>query len=814
MAGYYRIGFLMVCLLGMLISAVAQLATPDLQVTFGENGLVSIKHGAIELLDASMLAPSMQWVRFPTPDGKFEQLYEPKVTKQSFDAQKKVLTQIYEWGTVQIIYVLSGYRLNYTVTVTNTTQKSLGTFNLFPIKFLLPRTRQNLQGGTFVDGYGVVTVLDWDFGGGATYGIWPYETPKEGKQLIPLSMGLPNASIATHPIVDNAKYFNYSGRPIAAGKSASYHFSLVFGKPGSSISELVPEYYQAYSQAKPMLLKWPDRRPIGTIFYAHPNMGWKTNPRGFNFGKGAENDITTPEGLKAFALALQQYGDACLTNLKALQAQGVIVWDLEGEEFWHPLSYLGDPRMLPQVAPEMDRLEDAFLKKFTDAGLRVGMTIRPTEVFYREGQTPRFWQRDVKDPVEVMSAKIAYAKKRWGATIFYLDSNVFGSGFDTVIPAGSNVPWVMPVSMIQQLQARYPDCLIIPEWSEFDYYRFSAPYSSPNLRQFGTDGNTRQIYPKAFRIVAVNSDLIESNWQDYLWATQGGDILLFPCWFAASENDLVKLLYREGAIRQQGMPAILKKATAQTLLAQAASPDEATRYYVASLLGNETDIASQALLIKLLDDTSPLVRKSALVALAQRKGLTDTALIERLAKWIEQPADAVNGALRAFVADVLGHMGEAAVPRLLTMLQGGQSQVVAYAYRALGATGTSNAQAIALLLQTVEKPVGADQNQEIAIKVLGDLKATSAIPALLTVLKDNVRDHEFIRQQAVIALGKIGDRSAIDALVNEYNKTYSTVVVYSIEQSIDDALYAITGEKNLVGKGDWQRWWGQHREEK
>ncbi|MEI6521376.1 MAG: hypothetical protein WCO98_15265, partial [bacterium] len=476
-----KVYLLVIFLSALIIFFVAgncQEKTADLKVTFNDKGLSSVIHGDVELLDANKVMPTVQFVRFPTDDGKTEQIWEPKPKKQSFDIEKKTLTQEFDWGIIETTYTFSDTQIYFNVVISNSTRKTISSINYFPVRLLVPRMRQNLQGTRLNDGYGIVTLLNYDLTNGANYSTWPYDAPKDGKQLIPITLNLPEARIAKHPVVDNEKYFNSPGLQILPQGKVSFHFSLAFGKENSSIADIAPEYNSMVIKSKPMVLKWSDRRPIGTIFYCHSNTGWKTNPRGFNFAKADKNDVTTPEGLKAFAEALNAYGDACVKNLKAVGAQGVIVWDLEGEEFWHPLSYIGDPRMLPQTAPEMDKLADEFLKKFTDAGIKIGVTIRPTEVYFREGQTPRFWHRDVKDPVEMMSDKIAYAKKRWGVTIFYLDSNVFGEGFDTKLPPASNVPWTMPVAMIQMLNEKHPDCLIIPEWSNTDYFRFSAPYSS------------------------------------------------------------------------------------------------------------------------------------------------------------------------------------------------------------------------------------------------------------------------------------------------------------------------------------------------
>ncbi|HSH93113.1 MAG TPA: HEAT repeat domain-containing protein, partial [Roseimicrobium sp.] len=448
------------------------------------------------------------------------------------------------------------------------------------------------------------------------------------------------------------------------------------------------------------------------------------------------------------------------------------------------------------------------------AGLKVGLTIRPTEVVYREGQTPRFWQRDVKDPVALMSEKVTYARKRWGVTVFYLDSNVFGPGFDTQLPPDSNVPWMMPSAMIEQLHAKHPDCLVIPEWSETDNHRFTAPYSGVNIRSLGTNPDARRLYPDGFSVVSVSVDLIQNNWDALLNAVQGGDVLMLPAWYPAPENAPGLLLYREAAIRKQGMPQVLNGTPSpEVLIANSTSTDEATRYYAALLMGKCSDTGTAAALIAMLHDVEPLVRKSALVGLSQRDAIADQKLIDELGTWLEKPGDASNAGLRTFVAKVLGHIGKPAVPRLMTVLQNGSPETASYVYYALGQTGTDDPQSVTALLKPLQAAVGSNLNQETTIRALGNLKAKAAVPTLLKVLNDKERDHEVIRQQAVIALGRIGDKSAIGPLVAEFGKNYTSFVVYSIPQSLDDALGSLTGQKGLVGADDWRRWWAQQRKQ-
>ena len=81
------------------------------------------------------------------------------------------------------------------------------------------------------------------------------------------------------------------------------------------------------------------------------------------------------------------------------------------------------------------------------------------------------------------------------------------------------------------------------------------------------------------------------------------------------------------------------------------------------------------------------------------------------------------------------------------------------------------------------------------------------MPVLVEILKKRDRESEEERKSAVIALGRIGDPSAVGPLVEQFNVGYSTVVVYWIKGGIEEALRAITGEQDVVGREEWLAWW-------
>jgi HEAT repeat protein len=565
-----------------------------------------------------------------------------------------------------------------------------------------------------------------------------------------------------------------------------------------------------------MTLKWPDRRPIATAFLCNPACGLKTNPRGW-FQGAKDVDVTTEEGLKVFGERLLKYADSCIAQMKSLDAQGIIVWDIEGQEMPHMISYIGDPRVLPKASPEMDRFADAFMRKFRNAGFRTGITIRPTEVYAPDDpKGPRWNQREVKDPVAAMSEKIAVAQKRWGSTIFYLDSNVFGDGLLSKEEKAKmrGVPWTMPLAMIEQLGRKHPDCLIIPEWADPLYYTCSAPYSSVNLGQLGTDDDSRRIWPGAFRVVSIRMGALEANWEAYLDGVQKGDVLLFESWYAAQENEVTRLIYREAAWRRKGPPDAPGKDRLEALQKQAGDPSEEVRYRAAAALGACREPGTVPVLAALLADASPIVRKRALISLAQGPPIADAALLGRLAEWLQGAKDPLDNVLRAFAADALARGGEAAIPAVVDLLQQDHPGAWPYALRALGKTGAASPKAEEVLVGFLQaaKPDRRADHRLAAIEAAGLLRFKKAVPELVRQLEDRVRDNEPLRGAAVVALGRIGDRGAVEPLIRHWDVGYSTVVVYWISGALDEALSALTGQKEVLGKDAWKRWWQQQAE--
>ena len=277
---------------------------------------------------------------------------------------------------------------------------------------------------------------------------------------------------------------------------------------------------------EPVIIHWPDRRPIGTLFLASNSSSSPTNPRGwFN---DPSLDFVGTNGTQQFRKALLEYTDRSIEILKRTGAQGVIVWDLEGQQYPHKTTYIGDPRFLDQLAPEMALVADEFFARLRNAGFKVGLTVRPQQLIFDRGWPQQTQVLDIK---KNLIEKIDYARTNWGATLFYIDSN-----------GGIRRP--DEVWQLRSLAKQRPDVLLIPEHSYLPYWTVSAPYASLRKNESPTTARwARKLYAGTFQVVDIGDASNEAAKITLAW--DQGDILLFRAWFWSPECALLEGLSRE-----------------------------------------------------------------------------------------------------------------------------------------------------------------------------------------------------------------------------------------------------------------------------
>jgi hypothetical protein len=327
--------------------------------------------------------------------------------------------------------------------------------------------------------------------------------------------------------------------------------SLRFGPAGTTPASLTSDLDRRFAAAFPPTLRWPDRRPLGYLMLSStvPHRPSGHNPRGW-FNNADDVDVTSETGRAAFAKRLTEYADNSIRILKAMNAQGMITWDIEGQEYPHATSYIGDPRKVNLLAPEMEPLADAYFARFRRAGFKVGVCIRPQLlVKTADGGVSQHDQTNMGQVTQTLIAKALYANKRWGCTLFYVDSN-----------GDPNVPY--PASVFQAVAAalarRKIVVLLMPEHKRVRYYGATAPYAELRGGVLGTPARIRRVYPGAFTVLCTSDGDLDGHRADLVAAVKRGDILLFRAWFDDPQNAKVKAIEAEAGAGRAIMPVAVK----------------------------------------------------------------------------------------------------------------------------------------------------------------------------------------------------------------------------------------------------------------
>lgn len=535
----FRCKLLTLVILGWLMALsnrASSAAGQEVALTTGELGLASLRYGGAEFLSNGEFRVDAATLR--RLDGTKT---SADVSSQvAWDADKHRLTRTYSWGVASCNYAPHGNRLDLTVDIKNTSDSVLDGVDVQLMEIKFPGAPQGWEKHVpyLSDNRGDPTAIFVSYGTG-TLAVCNEEVGR------PLVVGFPGReSVTVRPLTLStlalSKGFSSAAaqRPIYPGGSDSYHLSLRFGTGTATASQLAGDVFERFAKAYPAMLKWSDRRPIGALHLATSEKEYHSasNPRGW-FLDPKNVDVTTPQGREAFAKRLSDYADESIKVLKANNAQGMIVWDLEGQEYPHATSYLGDPRSLP---PEMEALADQFFAKFKAAGLRTGLTIRP-QVPVRAAYGNEVNQIELPDVAHNLIKKIAYARKRWGCTLFYVDSNVH---FDVRREGkDGNAYRLMDASIFQEVAAAFPDVLLIPEHQDTHYYAYTAPYDELRQNATGTPASVTTIYPQAFGVIYVPDGPIDQKRDELVAAVKRGDILLFRGWWADENNAKVKSIY-------------------------------------------------------------------------------------------------------------------------------------------------------------------------------------------------------------------------------------------------------------------------------
>ena len=539
-------------LIGLVLATNSAVrAQPGAQIGFDDNGLSSIQLDGQELLAAGQ--PRVSYLKQRAADGTLGDV-NSNTAPTTFDVAAKELQQQFSWGQIITDYRVAPQGLDIEVTVKNQGALPLDKLGIGLMKIQFPATP---QGRVWQKGDGInsentdgIALISASWEGGSLALLARNSEPPLALSWSPLKPTPKLYEVRFGPQARTARDFVHQDDiAILPQTSQKFRFSLRLGETDASLQKLAGEVYADFAAQTPPTLNWDDRRAIGMLFYASSNLGAPLNPRGWFNDKTA--DFTSEAGRAAFQTQMLAAADRSIAILKQMDAQGMILWDLEGEEFPHATTYIGDPRALPQWAPEMDAVADELFAKFRDAGFKVGLTIRPSQIAENTDPNAKIRVRHNHmnfDPVEEMSQKIDYAQKRWNCTLFYLDSNATYAFTPDLDKNGKPqvTAWTMRAAMLQRLAAKHPDVLIIPEHSYLGYYGATAPYGELAAGTTQTSPQVRLAYPNAFTVIKAG-DLpgIKAHHDDLVAGVKSGDILLFRGWFNDGANAEIKSIYDE-----------------------------------------------------------------------------------------------------------------------------------------------------------------------------------------------------------------------------------------------------------------------------
>ncbi len=525
-------------------------ATRGLNFVVGERGLTSLSYNGQSLLnspESGELQPQKSVFRAVLDALVPRSL--PRVAAP--DKRAETVELGYPWGRVFCAYGKQADRLTMRIEVWNNSSEPLNEFSIRLMELNFPCIPHGgtLEAGMFGFGFKgpdwrlhegplsipstadprfVVPIVELDYGTGAVNFC---SDDVDCAVDVPPSTNFPART--SYPLVITC-------RDIKPGVSKTFNVSLRFGSACAQVQDLSRDVLERYAQKYPFQVNWKDHRPIGAIFLAGPQINVASNPRRWTMNFG-EIDITNDKGKAAFRNALLKLADKSIQALKDTGAQGMITWDPEGEEFTGAC-YYGDPLLVPTLAPEMEFKNDGvksaindYFEKFRAAGLKVGVCIRPQQITIVDGK-PVHQAADDEHALQILRERIAYAKQRWGCTLFYVDSTATVSG-------------AINPDVFKELADAYPDILLIPENESMRYFAYSAPLNSYQHHKItSTPVGARMVYPKAFSVLmAAEADRPEDH-DALVNAVRHGDILLFNGWYGGVEAGKIKKLYEEASV--------------------------------------------------------------------------------------------------------------------------------------------------------------------------------------------------------------------------------------------------------------------------
>jgi hypothetical protein len=303
-----------------------------LNFAVGAGGLTSLEFNRQPLLSSAECGELREW-KSPFRQA-IERLFFPDSSPiASATKQANSIELAFAWGRVRCLYAQQGNRLMMRIEVANTGAQELNELSLRLMELNFPSVPHGgpLEAGMFGFGFKgpewlldqcppsipliadprfVVPIVPVDYGTGALNFC---SDDAECAVSVPYSTNFPART--SYPFVITC-------RDIKPRASKTFNVSVRFGLAGAQVQDLSVDSLERYAKKHPFQLSWKDRRPIGAIFLAGPQINVASNPRRWTMNSG-EIDVTNDEGKTAFRAALLKLADNAVQVLKDTGAQGM-----------------------------------------------------------------------------------------------------------------------------------------------------------------------------------------------------------------------------------------------------------------------------------------------------------------------------------------------------------------------------------------------------------------------------------------------------------------------------------------------------------
>ncbi|MDP6357832.1 MAG: hypothetical protein QF473_22140, partial [Planctomycetota bacterium] len=522
-----------------------------------------------------------------------------EATGEGVDPKAGAAHREYEWGSLTVQYRFVQKVLRLRLRATNKTKQPIANFRFRLLELQLAGLSADLQKNGIKNTTDQPIAIELKSKAGRMFACYETFCPpvhfgigaREGKagNTIPLIvaggvMDMPKGAVASPAV----------GIPrIPPGETLELEFALRFAEPGVYRHRVLHDFYKAYQDYQSPMLDWPGRGPIGACFIlrehgkAPPRTGVEgTNPRRLWSPVMDAVDVFAPHGQamlrRQFSAVARKTADA----LKQMDAQGMILWNLEGA--FHGTGWVGDARMQPILSPECSRGLDDYFRIIREAGFRVGCTIRHQQVMWWKGRwiqnagninpkgdplldgydrlVPKhqpWWT--VYPTAQRLSEKIAYAKKRWGCTIFYYDVPKISTMYLAANGEIKSFRREPPAHIYRRIRQDHPDVLIIPEHGKIAAHSAHlAPYGQTGvvkLMPFAGPDYRRDIFPGYFGVNFVH-DSDDDPWRkrlarihELVW----GETLMVDGWQYGRKQWSISEHYRQAGAKQRRVIALARR---------------------------------------------------------------------------------------------------------------------------------------------------------------------------------------------------------------------------------------------------------------